>query len=82
MLHFRLVTFRFAYGRDRKPIIFIISGFLDVSMTHQTNYFQLGYTKRFKIIQEHPNHFRRQWFQISETWTCFVFFGNTRAEQT
>ena len=37
LLHFGLVTFRFHYGRDRKPVIFMISGFSGVSLTPQTN---------------------------------------------
>ena len=37
LLHFVLVTFRFHYGESRKPLIFMISGFSDVSMTHKTN---------------------------------------------
>ena len=39
LLHFGLlvIAFRFHYGRDREVIIFMISGFSDVSMTPQTN---------------------------------------------
>ena len=33
LLQFGLVTFRFVYGRDRKPIVSMISGFLDVSLS-------------------------------------------------
>ena len=38
LLHFGIVTFRFHHGRNRKPIIFMIWGFSDVSMTPKTNY--------------------------------------------
>ena len=41
LLHFGLVTCRFAYWRDRKPLISMISGFFDVSMTPKTNDFYL-----------------------------------------
>ena len=37
LLHLGLVTFRSGYGRDRKPFIFMISGFSDVSMTPKTH---------------------------------------------
>ena len=33
-----LVTFRFRSGRTRKPVIFMIFGFLNVPMTPETNY--------------------------------------------
>ena len=39
--HFGLVASRFGYGKNRKALIFMISGFLDVSMTLKTNYFYL-----------------------------------------
>ena len=31
-----ILTFRFHYGKTRKPVMFMISGFLDVSMTPRT----------------------------------------------
>ena len=37
LLHFGLVTFRFHYGRTPKPLMIMIFGFLDVSMTPKTN---------------------------------------------
>ena len=37
LLHFGLITFRFGYGRDRQPIISVISGFSDVSLSPKTN---------------------------------------------
>ena len=37
LLHLGLVTFRFAYRINRKPIICMISGFSDVSMSPNTN---------------------------------------------
>ena len=37
LLHFGLITFRLQYGGDRKPLICMISGFLDASMTPKTN---------------------------------------------
>ena len=36
LLHVGLITFRFGYGRDRKYFIFMISGFLDVSLSPKT----------------------------------------------
>ena len=51
VLHFGLVTFRFAYGKDRKPLISMISGFSDVSLAPKTNYLCLetpGYLKYSK----------------------------------
>ena len=41
LLHFGLVTFRFADTRALKPIISMISGFSDVSLSPKTNYFYL-----------------------------------------
>ena len=37
LLHFGRITFRFHYRKDRKPIMFMISAFSDVSMTPKTN---------------------------------------------
>ena len=51
LLRFGLITFRFGYGRDRKPFIFMISGFLDVAISPKTIYFHLD-TRRPQIIQE------------------------------
>ena len=36
-VQFEPMTFRFAYGRTLKPLTFMISGFLDVSMSPKTN---------------------------------------------
>ena len=41
MLQFEFVTLRFAYGRDRKPIISMISAFSDVSLSPKTNFIYL-----------------------------------------
>ena len=41
LVHFGLVTVRFHYGRNLKPLIFMISGFSEVSMTRQTKYLDL-----------------------------------------
>ena len=58
--HFGLVTFGFHYGRTPKPIMFMIFGFLDVSMTPKTN---MIYRWRHKRIQNNsrkiPNHFSK-----------------------
>ena len=48
LLHFTLVTPRFAYGRDQKPSHFHDFGFLDVSTTPKTNYFIFGDTRILK----------------------------------
>ena len=37
LLHFELVTFRFAYGRTLNLLISLISGFFDVSLSPETN---------------------------------------------
>ena len=37
LLHLGLVTFRCHYGRTRKPLMFMIWGFLNVSTTPKTN---------------------------------------------
>ena len=39
LLQFELIPFRFAYGRTPKPIISMISGFLNVSFLPKTIYF-------------------------------------------
>ena len=55
LLHFGLVTFRFHHGSPLKPFIFMISGFSDVSMTPQTNYFYLWiHQDTFKNARTHP----------------------------
>ena len=41
LLQFELVTFRFRYGRNRKPAISMISRFSDVSLSPEANYFYL-----------------------------------------
>ena len=45
LLHFRLIPFRCLFGKTRKPIIIMIFGFLDESMTPKTNYSNFGDTK-------------------------------------
>ena len=37
LLHFELISFRFAYGRGLKPLISMISGVWDVSLSPKTN---------------------------------------------
>ena len=37
LLHFGLVPFRFGHGKDRTLLIFMISAFLDVSLSTNTN---------------------------------------------
>ena len=66
LFHFGLITFRINYGRNRKPIICIISGFSDVSMTHNTNIMRLWT----------PEHFKRNPKQILNHYQK-VLFGNT-----
>ena len=39
LLHFGLIAFRFHFGTTRKSLMFMVFGFLDVSMTPTTNYF-------------------------------------------
>ena len=60
LLHCGLVTFRFHHGRDRKPLMFETSGFLNVSMTPKTN---IIYLWRHQMIpnnyRKSPNHFGR-----------------------
>ena len=41
LLNFGPIAFRFAHGKNRIPLIFMISGFLGVSMTPKTNYVHL-----------------------------------------
>ena len=53
LLHFGLVTVLFGYGRDRKPIIFMISGFSDVSTTPKTN---IIYFLRHQDTQINPRY--------------------------
>ena len=38
LLHFGFVTFRVHFGRTRKPIIFMVFGLMDVSMTFKNSY--------------------------------------------
>ena len=78
LLHLGLVTLRFAYGRDRKPIICMRSGFLDVAMSPKTS---LIYLWRH---QDTSNNSRRNkihlkiFLKISKKWkpTFFYFCGN------
>ena len=39
LLRFGFGTFGFHFGKTRKPFIFMVFGFWDVSMTPKTNYF-------------------------------------------
>ena len=39
LFHFGQVTFRINLGKPRKVVIYMICGFLEVSMTPETNYF-------------------------------------------
>ena len=41
LLQFELISVRFAYGRTRKPLISMISGFSDVSLSPKTIYLHL-----------------------------------------
>ena len=50
--HFGLATSRFHYGRTIKPLIFMISGFSDVSMIRKTNYYVFGDPMIPRINQE------------------------------
>ena len=60
LLHFGLGTFRFHYRKDRKPVIFTMSGFLDVSMTPKANIIYLWRDQdALKDPRKFPNHFRK-----------------------
>ena len=60
MFHFGLVTFRFAYGKDRIPIMFMISGFLDVSLSPKTNIIYLLRPQGTSInSRKHFNEFKK-----------------------
>ena len=59
LLPFGLVTFRFGYWRDRKPIIFMISGFLDVSLSPKTNMiYRWGHQDTSINPRKIPNHLK------------------------
>ena len=71
LLHFGLVFFRFAHGRDRKPLMFMIAGFLDVSLSPKTNIIlALGpqktsnHPRKFQTISKHI--FRKRKLSESE----------------
>ena len=59
LLHVGLVTFRFHFGKARKPIMFMVFGFLDVSMTPKTNITleTQNISKYLQMTQEHPKSF-------------------------
>ena len=53
LLHLGLVTFRFHYGRNRKPTMSMISGLMDVSPSPKNNIlFIFGNTRTLQIIRE------------------------------
>ena len=57
LLHFGRVTFRFYFGKIRDVFIFMIFGFLDVSMTPKANYLLILDTPNyFKSYKKIPNH--------------------------
>jgi len=56
LLHLELVTFRFGHGWDRKHIMFMISGFSDVSMAPRTISFILRDTRILQITNEQTQH--------------------------
>ena len=58
LLHFWLITFRFGDGRDRKPLMVMISGFSDVSPSPKTNIICLWRPQdTLTNPRESPNHF-------------------------
>ena len=76
LLHLGIVTFRFAYGKDRKPIISMISAFLDVSLSPKTN---IVYLLRHQDTQKNPRKFKNM-FGKYYLWKSHVLeianFGN------
>ena len=73
-LHSGQVTFRFQYGRDPKPLMFMISGFPDVSLSPKTNiiYFlrHQGTSNDSRKIQ---NQFSKMLWEIPTLWKSCVF---------
>ena len=62
LLQFELITFRFAHGRTLKPLIPMISEFLDVSLRPQTNYVFFGDLKIPQKVQQKNKSFSNNMF--------------------
>ena len=74
LLHLGLVTFRFAYGTNRKPITSMISEFLVVSLSPKTNItYLLGPHDTSNNPRRTPNHFLKNTFTNLEIWEIDSF---------
>ena len=70
LLQFGLITFRFADGGSLKPLIFMISGILNVSFLPQTNYVYLWLPYK---IQENLNSVWKIVLQMWESQTLKIW---------
>ena len=74
LLHWGLVTFRFAYGRDRTLFIFMISGFMDVSPSPQTNIMYLWNPQDTSNNPRNPKSCsKKHLLEIMEIQHCCIF---------
>ena len=73
LLHFGSVIFQCHYGRDRKPFMFMISGFLDVSMSPKTNYVYLWRHQETSNNSRVPDTlFEKKKFANLKKWTSHI----------
>ena len=70
LLQFELITFRFAYGRTLKPLIVMMLGFSDVSLSPQTNIIYLLRPQESSIDQENQIIFKIYIFYKFRLWKC------------
>ena len=85
LLHFGLVTFRFHYWKTLKSLIFMISGFLGVTMCSKTN---IVYLWRHQDTPNNSRKYRRidgniLFLEISKLWNTksLEVVEKTRTEQ-
>ena len=80
LLHFGLVFFRFRFGKTRNPVVFMIFGFLDVSMTLETSYIWL-WTHRI-VSNNSRNILNHIHFSCKPQDSGKRFFFSERSEKT
>ena len=89
LLHFGFVTFRFHYGRTRKPVIFMIFGFWDASTTPKTNIIYLWrHQDTSTNTRKIPNPFRKYYCQkyqklgTRNCWKLWKRWGSNKTEDS
>ena len=85
LFHLGFETFRFHYGRTRKPFIFMMFGSLDVSMGPETNMIHPWRHQDTLQMQEKTKPFSQIWFsELSKSWKSGILetLEKTRAAKS